>query len=168
VPVTDDEVARLAEQLLYQEAEFLDERDLHGWLALLAEDIDYRAPVRVTRERLSGTSPFSGRSFHFIEDHGSLAARVRRFDTEYAWAEDPPSRTRRFVTNVRARIVGPDEIGVRSNLLLFRSRAGDENAQISCERQDLWRRSRERWLLARRLVLLDHTAIPMENMAAFL
>jgi len=166
--VTGEDFGRLAERLLYREAELLDDRDLHGWLELLARDIDYRVPVRVTRERSAGVSPFSDRSFHLIEDYGSLAARVRRFDTEYAWAEDPPSRTRRFVTNVRATTAGPDEMSVRSNLLLFRARAETANALISCERKDLWRRTDGAWLLVRRLVLLDHTTIPMENMAAFL
>jgi len=165
--MTERDVGRLAEQLLYREAELLDARDLHGWLGLVDRTIDYRVPVRVTRERSAGVSPFSDRSFHLIEDYGSLAARVRRFDTEYAWAEDPPSRTRRFVTNVRATNAGLDELSVRSNLLLFRARA-DATALISCERQDIWRRGAGAWALARRLVLLDHTTIPMENMAAFL
>jgi phthalate 3,4-dioxygenase beta subunit len=48
--------------------------------------------------------------------------RVKRLATDHAWAEDPPSRTRHFVTNVRTFRPRADELYVESALLLFRSR----------------------------------------------
>ena len=38
---------------------------------------------------------------HFDEDLYSLRKRVQRLTTDHAWTEDPPSRTRHFVTNIR-------------------------------------------------------------------
>jgi 3-phenylpropionate/cinnamic acid dioxygenase small subunit len=53
--------------------------------------------------------------FHFDENRASLGLRVRRLGTNVAWAEDPPSLTRRFVTNIRvAWGEREDELAVRS------------------------------------------------------
>src|SRR6266849_2685661 len=160
---------RSCEAFLYREAELLDNGELHAWFGLLTTDIDYRVPVRVTRERAAGASPFSTRAFHLLEDWGSLQARVKRFDTDFAWSEDPPSRTRRFVSNVRVQAGEHDgEVQVKSNLLIYRAR-GDNPADLICgERHDTLRRADREWRLARRLVLLDHTSLPTETLAIFL
>jgi len=156
-------------RFLIHEAELLDNRQLHDWFALLTADIDYRVPIRVTRERLARESPFSEEAFHMVEDWGSLKTRVERFDTESAWSEDPPSRTRRFVSNVRVEANGEhDELHVTSNLLMYRAR-GDTPAQLICgERHDVLRKVDGAWKIAKRLVLLDHTSLPTQNLAVFL
>ena len=92
------------EQFLFHEAECLDDNRIREWFELLTEDIDYKCPIRVTRERAAGPG-FSEEGMHFDEDWGMLEVRVERLETEYAWAEDPPSRTRRLVSNVRPDIV---------------------------------------------------------------
>ena len=80
---------------------------------------------------------------HFDEDRYSLMKRVERLETEHAWAEDPPSRTRRFVTNIRCWIGdSDDELVARSNLLLFRSRGDTLGPDLlSGQRTDLLRRT---------------------------
>ena len=89
---------------LMHEAQLLDEHREREWLdSCCAEEVTYLMPVRETRERGAGDG-FSDEMFYFEEDRGSLELRVRRLETEYAWAEDPPSRTRHFVTNVRAEL----------------------------------------------------------------
>jgi 3-phenylpropionate/cinnamic acid dioxygenase small subunit len=104
------------------------------------------------------------------EDWGSLETRVARLDTEYAWAEDPPSRTRRCVTNVRiAAGDTEDEARVKSNLLLFRSRFDSTSYQLFfAERRDVLRKVDERWKLRKRVVLLDHTTLGTHNLGVFL
>lgn len=157
-----------AEEFLYLEAELLDDRRLAEWFALLAEDIDYRVPTRVTRERAASGSEFSTASFHMLETWQSLKTRIARFESEYAWSEDPPSRTRRMVGNVR---VVPDEGGelaVKSNVLLFRARYDATPQLLAGERRDVLRPSGGGLRLARRTVLLDHTLLPFENLAVFL
>ena len=130
---------------------------------------EYVMPVRVNRERGEGDG-FSEEAFYFEETRGSLELRVRRLETEYAWAEDPPSRTRHFVTNVR---VAPgeeeDEVAVRSNLLLYRSRGSDPRHDlISAERKDVLRKEDGQWKLKKRVILLDHSILTTHNLSIFL
>jgi 3-phenylpropionate/cinnamic acid dioxygenase small subunit len=102
-----------------------------------------------------------------IDDHESMQRRVRRLRSEFAFAEDPPSRTRRLVGNVRVRDDG-DAFAVRSNLLLFRARLDGPSVLLSGERRDRLRPVDGELRLACRIVLLDHTVLPMENLAVFL
>ena len=79
----------------------------------------------------------------------------------------PPSRTRRFVTNVRVEDgESDDELRVRSYLLLYRNR-GDESAAdlLSAERQDVLRSVDGRWLLRARLIRLDQGTVGTKNLA---
>lgn len=166
---TDYELLKAVEQFLYEEAERLDDGDLHGWYDLLAEDVDYRIPRRVTRERGTEQSEFSDEGFLYREDAGTLETRVKRYDREYAWAENPPSRTRRLVTNVRVKSADGDEVSVRSNLLLYRNQGEDTEADlIACERRDTLRRTGEGLRLAERTVHLDQTVLATRNLSFFL
>ena len=154
---------------LYAEADILDRRDLRAWLDLLTDDIRYVVPVRVTTAHTLDGSALSDMA-HFDEDRYSLHKRVERFETEHAWAEDPPSRTRHFVTNVRCREgESPGELEVESNLLLFRSR-GDvrEPDLLSGRRNDTLRRTPDGLRLARREVVLDESVLRTQNLAVFL
>lgn len=164
-----DEAYAECVRFLYHEAEALDDGRLNDWLALLTEDIDYRIPTRITRERTARLSGFSDASFFMIEDRGSLVTRVRRFETAFAFSEDPPTRTRRIIGNVRTE-AGPraDEIGVKSNFILFRTKNDQPSQLLAGERHDVLRRVGSALLLAKRLVLLEHTVLPMENLAIFL
>lgn len=158
-----------AYSFLMHEAEVLDERHEREWLELLTDDVEYLMPVRVNREKGEGAG-FSEEAFYFEETRGSLELRVRRFETEYAWAEDPPSRTRHFVTNVRV-VPGEeeDEIAVKSNLLLYRSRGSEPNNDLlSAERKDVLRKEDGRWKLKRREILLDHSVLMTHNLSVFL
>ena len=154
---------------LMDEAEMLDDHREREWLELFTDDAEYLMPVRVTRERGEGDG-FSEDSNYFEETRGSLELRVRRLETEYAWAEDPPSRTRHFVTNIRvAEGEEEDEVAVKSNLLLYRSRGSDpEHDLISAERRDVLRKEEGQWKLRRRVILLDHSVVTTHNLAVFL
>jgi len=56
-------------------------------------------------------------------DKYSLSRRVARFLTEHAWTEDPPSRLRHHLSNVRTlATVDGDHLVVDSATLLFRNR----------------------------------------------
>lgn len=152
---------------LNREAELLDENAFREWLDLLTESIDYRIPIRVTRERNAETE-FSDESYHLNEDRGSIETRIRRFETEYAWSENPPSRTRRNISNIR---VTPEDgsYEVRSNLLMYRG-FGDTTDEdvISGERHDRLVREADQLKLDSRTVFLDHTILGTDNLAVFL
>lgn len=153
---------------LIHEAELLDDGRLHEWLDLLAADVRYQIPIRITRER-SAEIIFGDVGFHMDDDKGMLHTRVMRLETEYAWAEDPPSRTRRYVTNVRVDVGDGEALIARSNLLLFRGRHGGVSDQlISCTREDTLRQRDSGFEIARRIVHLDHTTLGTHNLAIFL
>jgi phthalate 3,4-dioxygenase beta subunit len=163
-----DPAHQAAHQFLVEEAALLDAADYAGWLDLLCEDIRYLMPVRVTTARGAGfdTHPSMG---HFDEDMYALRKRVQRLATDHAWTEDPPSRTRHFVSNVRTFRNGDAEFGVESALLLFRSR-GDtrEPDLVSAGRTDVLRETAGGLRLARREILVDEAVLRTQNLAVFL
>jgi phthalate 3,4-dioxygenase subunit beta len=166
-----DERHLQAHHWLVEEAYTLDAQRYEDWLALLAEDVHYIMPVRVTTARGAGYDSSPGMA-HFDENKYSLSRRVARFATEHAWTEDPPSRLRHHVTDVRTfATADPGHLVVDSGLLLYRSR-GDvrEPAVISAGREDLLRRAPggDGWLLARRTVLADDSVLRTQNLAIFL
>lgn len=155
-------------QFLFEEAALLDARDFTGWLALLTEDVRYRMPVRVTRERKDGPD-VDPDAVYIDEDLASLSVRAARLGTRSAWAEDPPSRTRHFVTNVVVRVGdAPDEVAVRSYLLFARSRGrSTTNDELTGQRSDVLRRVDGGWRLARRDVVWDQTVLGTLNLSTF-
>lgn len=153
-------------RFLYDEAEILDERRFPAWLDLLAEDMTYRMPVRLTRHVKDGAGVDEVASY-FEDDLGTLRVRLARLDTKSAWSEDPPSRTRHFVSNI---VVDPgereDELRVRSCLLFIRNRGSDpDNDQLTGVRHDVLRRVDGAWKMARRTVFLDQTVLGTLNLS---
>ena len=161
-----------AHQFLVDEAYLLDAQQYEAWLDTLTDDVRYVMPVRVTTARGAGFDASPGMA-HFDEDKHSLGQRVARFTTEHAWTEDPPSRLRHFITNVRTfECDDPDDgehLIVESAELLFRSRGDvNESALVSCGREDLLRWCNDRWKLARRNIITDESVLRMQNLAVFL
>jgi phthalate 3,4-dioxygenase subunit beta len=157
-----------AHQFLVEEAALLDAADYPGWLDLITEDIRYLMPVRVTTARGAGPGPQPGMG-HFDEDMYALRKRVQRLATDHAWTEDPPSRTRHFVTNVRTFRHDHASLRVESALLLFRSRGDTREADlISAGRADLLRQTSEGLKLARREITVDEAVLRTQNLAVFL
>jgi phthalate 3,4-dioxygenase beta subunit len=163
-----DPAHQAAHQFLVEEAALLDAADYAGWLDLLSEDIRYLMPVRITTARGAGFDSLPDMS-HFDEDLYALRKRVQRLATDHAWTEDPPSRTRHFVTNVRTFGYGPGEWRVESALLMFRSR-GDTRAPdlVSAGRADLLRETSAGLRLARREITVDESVLRTQNLAVFL
>ena len=136
----DDPRHLLAHRWLVDEAWLLDAQAYEtGWTC---------SPRTSTTSCRCGSRPHSGAGYdtspgmaHFDEDKYSLSRRVARFLTEHAWTEDPPSRLRHHLTNVRTFEPTPDHLVVDSATLLFRSR-GDvrEGSFVSAGREDLLRR----------------------------
>lgn len=165
----DDRRHLCAHQWLVDEAWLLDEQAYDEWLELLTEDVHYLMPVRVSTARGAGFDTAPGMA-HFDEDKYSLSRRVARFATEHAWTEDPPSRMRHHLSNVRTFATEePDHLIADSAVLLFRNR-GDvrESALVSAGREDLLRRVGDTWQLARRTILVDESVLRMQNLAVFL
>lgn len=158
------DLKRELEDWLYVEAEVLDAHDYERWLAMLAEDVEYVVPVAWV-----GGSSTASEMYAQKDDRVSLTLRVDRLKTGMAWAEDPPSRTRHLVTNVRVSATeDPGTVRVKSNVLLVRNRDQDFRSEVlSGAREDLWRRSDRAWLLARRVIRVDQAVLGARNLAIY-
>ncbi len=164
------------EQFLYFEAELLDERHFEEWHALFADDLRYRVPTqsnRLRRERGQEASA-EGEVCLFDDDKTTLGWRVRQQLQATHWAEDPPSRTRHLITNVRVSPVEPApdhtvEYRVRSNFLCYRNRLADQVDLWAGERDDVLRAAdvEADWLIARRTVTLDQNVVLSKNLSVF-
>ncbi len=168
-----DPAHQAAHQFLVEEAALLDAADYAGWLGLLCDDIRYLMPVRVTTARGAGFDTLADMG-HFDDDLYALRKRVQRLATDHAWTEDPPSRTRHFVTNVRTFPSSPSpnggvEFRVESAVLLFRSRGDTREADlVSAGRTDVLRETPAGLRLARREILVDEAVLRTQNLAVFL
>lgn len=153
---------------MYQEAELLDDGFERKWLeTMVSKEIVYQLPLRQTVERARGAGWVEG-TYHLDERYGSLESRVARNETQYAWAEDPPSRIRHFVSNLRVSAGDGGLISARTNLLIFRTRQDSVHPQLlSGERHDTLRREDGVLRLLERRVLLDLTAIGTHNLSIF-
>jgi len=152
-----------AEQLLYREARLLDSWQFREWLTLFTDDVRYVIPIRETLqhspEGLHDES--AGVVVHHVDENlAGLELRVRRYETGRAHAEEPRSRSRRFVTNVELLSGIGEPVTVASNLLLFQGRRDSSEFLFSAARRDQIRQVDGEWKIAQRTVLLDHTMLP--------
>ena len=181
-----DNTLREIEQFLYQEVRLLDNRQYHRWLELLTEDVRYWMPMRSNRyaptskalasldETIYETGHDTGEltAAHELaimdETKDSLRRRVERLDSGLAWAEDPPSRTRHFLSNIEAYPAeAAGEMRVYSNFILYRTRGEREQDFYVGSREDLLRPAPNGWQLAYRKVILDQNVLLAKNVSNF-
>jgi biphenyl 2,3-dioxygenase beta subunit len=103
----------------------------------------------------------------FDDDKPMMEMRVRKLETGYSWSEDPPSRTRHLVSNVRVTEENGNELSVRSNFILYRTRLNSEEDMWVGERKDVLRRENGSFKIAKRTVLLDQTVLLSKNLSNF-
>lgn len=165
----DGRLERECTAFLFREAELLDAWKLDDWIALLTPDVDYRIPVRTTRMKKDGEG-FSRQAYVLEEDLSSIRMRAKRLESDFAWSENPRSRIRHMVSNVRVSAGdAPDCVNVKSNVAVFCHR-GDEPTPVilTGERQDVLQNTGDGWRLKNRLVLLDTTVLGMDAFSIFL
>jgi 3-phenylpropionate/cinnamic acid dioxygenase small subunit len=153
---------------LIEEAHLLDDGRFGEWVALLADDLVYSMPVRQTFNRKRGDG--CGTLYWLRENKEMLTFKAERLLGDSAWCEDPPSRIRRMVTNLRVHETAvPGEYLVQSYLLLQRN-SGDEHQfhSFSARRDDIVRRGGEGWQLARRDILVDQAVVGQPNLGFFI
>jgi 3-phenylpropionate/cinnamic acid dioxygenase small subunit len=160
------------EQFLYLEAELLDDQRFQEWLELFSDDVHYWLPTRVTRtvrERSLEVAGPDGAAF-FDDDKTFLRGRVRRLSSGQSWSEEPPSRTRRLITNIRPVELADGTFEVRANFHVLRSRAERHHDTFFGERTDLLRRIPEEpgFQVARRKIVLDTTTLLAPSISIFL
>jgi 3-phenylpropionate/cinnamic acid dioxygenase small subunit len=152
-PVNADQHFEI-EQFLFREAALLDRRMLAEWFDLLCRDISYRVAARVIREANASSQDY------FIIDEGSDALR-RRIDQisnpKLTYAENPPTFTRRFVSNVQAaEMSGGLAYKVTSNFILYRHRLETPDGDFYVgERHDVLQRTDGGLRIRERFARLD-------------
>jgi 3-phenylpropionate/cinnamic acid dioxygenase small subunit len=162
---------REIERFLYHEAALLDERRFSEWADLLAEDIHYHMPIRRNvkfgewhRENTDTNSEISW----FDEGKQTLAGRVRQLETGVHWPEEPFSRIRHLITNVRVLEVRNDEVEVNSNFFVYVNHLRDEEVRFVGTRYDVLRRDSDTgWKIAKRLILLDQNILLAKVITTF-
>jgi phthalate 3,4-dioxygenase beta subunit len=151
---------------LLDEAALMDDFDLEGWLALLASEVTYAMPVQLTRQR-SDAEAAHGVSYLFQENRSSLELRAKRLlGSDSAWSESPPSRMRRFVSNVRVWRQDSGDLQVHSYELALRSRGDRQDfAIMSAARDDLLVRDGDGSLkMRRREITIDQSRLGWRNL----
>lgn len=153
------------EQFLYREADLLDSFALEEWLDLLDEDVLLEVPVRVARHPGSDRPEFSDESSYLHEDYEMIRERVGRLAKEYAWSENPRSRVRHVIGNVRVLSADDEELTVANNQYVFRS-YGDtpDHDLLSARRHTLLRRGEGGFSIGHRTVYLDHSVLNTKNL----
>ena len=177
-----DNTLREVEQFLYREARLLDARRFDDWLDLLADDIKYWMPLRSTairptarpspsstaRDTRKGELSREDELAIMDEDKDSLTRRIRRLDSGMAWAEDPPSRTRHFVSNIEVESGQREtELRVYSNFIMYRTRGETEEDFYVGSREDVLRRENGQLRVAYRKIVLDQTVLLAKNVSNF-
>ena len=155
------------EQFLYREARLLDERCFDEWLTLLSDDIHYWMPIRrtVTRDNIDLEFTKPGGMSYFDDNKTDLVLRIEKLATGFSWAEDPPSRTRHFVSNVEITALAGDEVTVNVAFHLYRSRLESLTDHFVGRREDTFRRVEGVLRLCRRHIFCDHTIVRATNLS---
>jgi 3-phenylpropionate/cinnamic acid dioxygenase small subunit len=137
------------------ETHLLNEARYEEWLALLSDDFDYRMPQPQVRDD-PRIRPYSDSALLAWESVHSLRLRFERIQSDYAWADRPPSFHRRHLTAVRVA-PGPveQEWTVEADELVARSRVPEGSHVVSARRDDVVRVEHGQLRLARRTVYVD-------------
>jgi 3-phenylpropionate/cinnamic acid dioxygenase small subunit len=163
------------EDLLYREADLLDERRYEEWLDLFTDDARYWMPMRrnVPRDEPEREFTREGADVNwFDEGKDTLTRRVKQILTGVHWAEEPPSRTCHMVSNVQILEVSPagpspNEVAVKCRFLVYRNRVETETDVLVGKREDLLRQHDGQWKIARRKIVLDQSVLLTKNLTVF-
>lgn len=113
------------EDLLYREAELLDDWELDAWLDLYTPDGRYVIPCN------DDPDGDPGRDLVLIDDDRlRMTARVERLNSRKAHREYPHSNVRHQVTNVRLGEPVDDELPVRASFTVWRFRNARETRYV--------------------------------------
>jgi 3-phenylpropionate/cinnamic acid dioxygenase small subunit len=167
----DPELQLEIEQFYYHEAELLDDHRFAEWLELFSNEARYWMPTRANRllREQDKEASAEGEFALFDDNKKSLGWRVKQMGSATHWAENPRSRTRHLVSNVRVSPSKFDgEYEAKSNFICYRNRLSDEVDIWVGERTDLLRRNDEQELrIVRRKILLDQNVVLSKNLSVF-
>jgi 3-phenylpropionate/cinnamic acid dioxygenase small subunit len=141
------DLRREVEQFLYHEALLIDERRFDEWTELFTDDALYWIPNLDAASDPSAVGPI------VYDDRSALSIRAARLQHPSALTQNPPPRTRHFISNLIVREQGSDECATTANQLVYVTRGASEAIYPGwCEH--LLRRVDGGWRIARKKVCL--------------
>jgi len=118
------------EEFLYREAELLDTWRLPEWSELFTDDARYDIASLDAEDPLKADAATS--LFVLSDDKNRLVSRAKRLMKKTAHAEYPHSKTRHITSNVRIGEMNGDELPVRANFVIYRTK-GDRTVHFMGE-----------------------------------
>ena len=180
IAVTDPVIISRLEQFYYREARLLDERHYMQWLGLLTEDINYTIPNRYIPTK--DPTKRGTEEFHAVADElerpaadtaplreeniFNLAIRADRALKVNAWADNPPARTRRFISNVEVFEIA-DGYQSFNNFMLTYSRHANVNHTYTGQRRDTLREIDGELKISSREIIFDWSVINVPTLGLF-
>ena len=157
------------ERFYTEEAAMLDERRFEEWIALFDDDARYFMPIRRTRSLKELDSEFTkpGEIAFFDDTREMLASRLAKLGTGRSWSEDPPSRTRHLITNIRVLSDDGAELRAASNFHVHRTRLVEEEDNWFGHRVDTLRRVDGALMIASRDIYIEQTVLTSPNLTVF-
>jgi p-cumate 2,3-dioxygenase subunit beta len=150
------------EDLFYKEAALLDEWRLEEWLELLTADAIYEIPPTDVPEGDSRNTLFI-----IADDAVRIRSRVKQLLGKSAWAENPHSRTRRMIANVRVLGAEGENILVTANFAVHRMRYESVDTYIGHYVYKLVRDG-DRLKIMERRAILDNEALRPHGKISFI
>jgi p-cumate 2,3-dioxygenase beta subunit len=150
------------EDLFYREAALLDEWRLEEWLDLLTEDAIYQIPPTDVPEGDARNTLFI-----IADDALRIRSRVKQLLGKAAWAENPHSRTRRMIANVRVLGAEGENILVTANFAVHRMRYESVDTYIGHYNYKLLRKGNE-LRIRERMAILDNEVLRPHGKISFI
>jgi p-cumate 2,3-dioxygenase beta subunit len=150
------------EDLLYKEADLLDRWRLDEWFELLTDDATYHVPPP---DAPGGDA--RNTLFIIADDALRIRSRVKQLMGKFAWSENPPSRTRRMISNVRVLGREGENIRIAANFVVYRLRHELVDTYIGHYEYELVRREGE-LKIRKRKAILDIEALRPQGKISFI
>lgn len=154
----DYETRARVENFLAEEAALLDARQITEWLDLTTDDFTYKIPTTQTTDSVA-RSPWNEEFLIVDEDKASIGKlwtlRYSADLVQFAWGENPPQRTRRFVSTIRIQPLDGQSYEVQANVLLSFAREAEPTILMPAGRRDILRGVGDTLKLASRVVFID-------------
>ena len=152
------------EDFLYAEAALLDEWRLDEWLALFDQELGlYHMPTTDHPDGDPNTDLFL-----IADDMPKLRSRVEQLLSGLTWAENPRSRTRHMVSNVRILGRDGDVLSVTANFVVYRMRFQNIDPYIGTYHYKLIPRGDGAFTIRERRVVLDLEALRPHGKVSFI
>jgi p-cumate 2,3-dioxygenase subunit beta len=156
----DRELRAEVEHFLFEEAELLDSWRLDEWVELFTEDAISHVPALDDPGRDPTQSVFL-----VADDLARIRSRVRQLTGGTAWAENPRSQTRRFITNVRVTATDGATVRATANFLVHRCRMERITTFAGQYRYKLVRHDGSFKIAERTVILAQDTLRPQGTMS---